>query len=223
MPGVKLVRDSHDASVRLARLTDQVPARAFGGSVAPSELVARINGESDLACRPGRLGPVAPNRFAVRLNRADLAALGNQRRLTHELERITEGTAMGRGRRLEGPVRVWLESDPSMDPGALAVRSFHRAGRRPAWAFLTGDGPTLEITVNRALVGREGDADVAIVHPSVSTRHALIWFEGESVWTRDLGSARGTFVDGAPVSGMTRVPSRGTLRFGTVTYMLQVR
>lgn len=222
MPGVKLVRDSHDASVRLARLTEEGPARALGGSVAPSDLVARINGESDLACRHGPLGPVAPNRFALRLNRADLAALGNQRRLTHELERITEGMAMGRGRRLEGPVRVWLEGDTSMDRGAMAVRSFHRAGRRPAWAFLTGDGPTLEITVNRALVGRGGDADVPILHPSVSTRHALLWFEGEAVWIRDVGSARGTFVDGAPASGTTRVPARGTLRFGTVAYMLQV-
>ena len=222
MPGVKLIRDSHDSSIRLARLAEGAPARRFGGSVHPSELVARINGESDLACRPGRSGPVAPNRFAVRLNKADLAALGNARRLAQELERIAEGMAMGRGRRLEGPVRVWLEADTSLEPGTLAVRSFHRAGRRPAWAFLTGGGPTLEITVNRSLVGRGGDADVTILHESVSTRHALLWFEGESVWIRDEGSARGTFVDGSPVSETTRAPHGGLVRFGVVEYRLAV-
>ena len=223
MPGVKLVRDLHDSSVRLARLAEEAAARSPGGSIHPSELVARINGESDLACRPGRFGPLAPNRFAVSLNRADLAALGNTRRLTHELERVTESMAMGRGRRLEGPVRVWLEADASIDPGAVAVRSSHRRGRRAPWAFLTGDGPTLEITVNRSLVGRGGDADVAILHESVSTHHALIWFEGEGTWIRDVGSATGTFVDGSPVSGTTPAPTEGRLRFGTVEYTIRVR
>ena len=222
IPDVKLVRNLHDSAVRLARLAEEARVRPLGGSIHPSELVARISGESDLACRPGRLGPVAPNRFAVRLNKADLAALGNPRHLTHELETITESMAMGGGRRLEGPVRVWLEADTSLDPGTVAVRSYHRAGRRPAWAFLTGDGPTLEMSVNRSLVGRGGDADVTILHSSVSTRHALIWFEGEDAWIRDLGSANGTFVDGNPVSGSARVPPEGMLRFGTVEYMLRV-
>ena len=188
----------------------------------PSELVARISGESDLACRPGRFGTVAPNRFGVRLNRSDLAGLGNQRRLTRELERITEGMSMSRGRRVEGPVRVWLEADRSLDPGTVDVRSSFRAGRRPAWAYLTGGGPTLEITLNRSLVGRGGDADVALLHPSVSTRHALVWFEDGSAWVRDLGSTTGTFVDGGPVSGATRVPPEAKLRFGAVEYMLRI-
>ena len=222
MPGVKLVRNLHDSAARLARLDEQAAARLPGGSVPPSELVARISGESDLACRPGRYGPVAPNRFAVRLNRADLAALGNARRLTRELERLAESMAMGGGRRLDGPVRVWLEADRRLDPGAVAVRSSHRAGRRPAWAYLTGAGPTLEMTVNRSLVGRGADADVTILHPSVSTRHALVWFEGDSAWIRDVGSAGGTFVDGSPVSGATRVPPEGMLRFGSVEYMLGI-
>lgn len=188
----------------------------------PSELAARISGESDLACRPGRFGTVAPNRFAVRLNGVDLAGLGNPRRLTRELERVTESMAMGRGRRLEGPVRVWLEADHSLDPGTVTVLSSYRGGRRPAWAHLTGGGPTLELTVNCSLVGRGGDADIAILHPSVSTRHALIWFEDDSTWVRDVGSTAGSFVDGSPVSGTTRVPPEGTLRFGAVEYMLRV-
>lgn len=222
MPDVKPVRDLHESAVRLARLAEQVPVGTRGGSVHPSELVAGINAESDLACRSGPFGPVAPNRFAVRLNKVDLAALGNQRRLTHELERITESTAMGRGRRLEGPVRVWLEADTSMEQGSLAVRSFHRPGRRPAWAFLTGGGTTLEITVNLSLVGRAGDADVTIAHGSVSDHHALVWFEGESAWIRDQGSSGGTFVDGEAVSGNTPVPADGMIRFGRVEYMLRV-
>ena len=222
MPGVKLVRDVEDSEVRLARLAEGTAGRAFEGTIHPAELAARIVRESDLACRPGPSGPVAPNRFAVCLNQRDLARLPDQRSLTRELERMTEAMSMARGRRLEGPVRVWLEADPALDPGEAVVRAFERAGRRPAWAFLAGDGPLLELTINRSLVGRGGEADVSIPHDSVSPHHALIWYEGESVWVRDMDSVNGTLVDGEPVAGVTAVRPEGRVTFGAVNYLLRI-
>ena len=222
MPGVKLVRDLEDSEVRLARLAEGIAGRFSRGSIHPSELAARINGESDLACRPGPVGPMAPNRFAVQLNRLDLAALPDRRSLTRELERMTEARSMARGRRLEGPVRVWLETDPALEQGTAAVQSFGRSGRRPAWACLTGDGPLLELTVNRSLVGRGGDSDIVVSHDSVSMHHALIWYEGEDVWVRDMDSVNGTFVGSRAVSGATPLPPEGTVGFGAVTYVLRM-
>ena len=152
----------------------------------------------------------------------DLVTLPDQRHLIRELERMTEATAMTRGRRIEGPVRIWLETDPALKPGTVVVQAFKRAGRRPPWAFLTGDGPQLEVTVNRSLVGRGGDADLMIPHDSVSPHHALIWYEEEGIWIRDMGSTNGTFLEGRRMSGTTAVPPEGRVTFGAVDYLLGV-
>lgn len=202
----------------LARLGGR-PAR---GSVHPADLASRISGESDMSSRAGAGGLVAPNRFLVRLNRSDLEALPDHRGLIRDLEAMTEAMSMTRGRRLEGPVRVWLEPDPAATPGAVQVDAFHRIGRRPAWALLIGDRQLLELRVNRSILGRDRSADIAIPHPSVSRHHALIWREGEDVWIRDLDSARGTLVDGRAALGTTRVRPPGTVTLGSVTYDLQV-
>ncbi len=47
------------------------------------------------------------------------------------------------------------------------------------------------------VIGRREDADVNIVDDGVSRRHASIRVEGEGALLKDLGSANGTYVDGA--------------------------
>ena len=222
MPGVKLVRDLEESEMRLAQLAVGTAGLVLRGGIHPAELAAQITRESDLACRQGPYGPVAPNRFALRLNRRDLAGLPNPRRLARELEVATEAMSMARGRRLEGPVRVWVEADPALERGTAEVRASQRKGRRPAWALLTGRGPALEITLNRSLLGRGGQTDVEIPHHSVSRHHALIWYEEEGVWVHDLGSAGGTFVEGEPAPDATAVAPEARVTFGTVRYLLRV-
>ena len=202
----------------LARLGGR-PAR---GSVHPAELASQIGAESDLACRPAAGGMVAPNRFKVRLNGSDLKALPDHRGLIRDLEAMTEEMSMIRGRRLEGPVRVWLEPDPGATPGTIQVDAFHRIGRRRPWALLIGGGQLLELRVNRSVLGRGGSADVAITHHSVSANHALVWYEEDGVWIRDMGSAHGTMVDGRPALATTRVRPPGTITLGSVTYELRM-
>ena len=216
---VKLARNLKGSELWLARLA----GRSSRGSIHPAELASRISAESDLVCRAGPGGMVAPNRFAVRLNCLDLAALPDHRGLIRDLEGMTEATSMTRGRRLEGPVRVWLEPDPAASPGTVEVEASHRRGRRPAWASLVGEGPALEISLNRSVLGRGGKADVVIPHPSISPSHALLWYEAGSVWIRDLGSTHGTFVDGCPVSETTQVLPPGAIRLGAVNYTLRVQ
>jgi len=55
------------------------------------------------------------------------------------------------------------------------------------------DGDTLTI-------GRQLDNQIAVVHPTVSRRHACIARKGEDVVLRDAGSTNGTFVNGAKVT-----------------------
>lgn len=218
MAPVKSTKHLEGPEFWLARLAGR-PTR---GSVHPAELASQIGTESDVASRAAAGGMVAPNRFKVRLNRSDLDALADLRGLIRDLEAMTEAMAMTRGRRLEGPVRIWLEPDPAATPGTIQVDAFHRTGRRPAWALLIGGGHLLELRVNRSVIGRGRAADVAIPHQSVSRTHALVWYEGEGVWIRDLDSARGTMVDGRPVLGTARVHPPSAVTLGAVTYELRV-
>ena len=55
------------------------------------------------------------------------------------------------------------------------------------------DGDTLTI-------GRQLDNQIAVVHSTVSRRHACIARKGEDVVLRDAGSTNGTFVNGAKVT-----------------------
>lgn len=206
--------DLEDAAVRMAR--------AAGGSFGPSDLAALLVGESDLSCRSGAYGLVAPNRFAIRLNPRDLARLSGVRALSRELERTVERESMERGRRLEGPARVWFERSADLLPGQAEVHATERKGRRPPWAQLLVGDKALELTVNQAVVGRAGDAEVLLDHPSVSLRHALIWREGREVWIRDLGSSEGTILEGEPVSAATPIAPGGRLAIGAVGCRLRV-
>ena len=176
--------------------------------------------ESDTACRSGRYGLVAPNRFAIRLNPRDWVARCDHRTVGRELERQVEVESMERGRRLEGPVRVWFEKHSLLEPGKVEIRAAERRGRRPAWAWLHLGTKALEITRNQAVVGRVGHADVIIDHASLSSAHALIWREAGQVWVRDLGSTYGTTVGTENAVRSRSVPIGTPIRFGKVEVQL---
>jgi hypothetical protein len=48
-------------------------------------------------------------------------------------------------------------------------------------------------------VGREGDVDILLAHPSVSRAHCELWLMDEVVMVRDLESRNGTFIEGERV------------------------
>jgi serine phosphatase RsbU (regulator of sigma subunit) len=87
--------------------------------------------------------------------------------------------------------------------------------------------PTLSITTgNKAgeqfefrksiVVGRGPMADLNLLDPTVSRRHAMInWFENECVLL-DLDSENGTFVNDAPVTGPLRLRDGDRIRWGSV-------
>jgi hypothetical protein len=65
--------------------------------------------------------------------------------------------------------------------------------------ILPSSGPPIEID-KTSTIGREPGLDVVLPDGSVSRRHARIELRGESFFVVDLGSANGTFVNGAKVS-----------------------
>lgn len=68
-------------------------------------------------------------------------------------------------------------------------------------------------------VGREGDVDFLLPHPSVSRHHCEVWLTEEAVLVRDLGSRNGTYIEGERVQE-AQLTQGQTLRLGDVELTL---
>jgi hypothetical protein len=82
-----------------------------------------------------------------------------------------------------------------------------------------GAGVELRIPEGESVLGREGD--LQIVDPTVSRRHAKVTREANIVRIEDLGSANGTYVDGAKIEEETEVKPGSTVYFGSVKVRLE--
>ncbi len=76
----------------------------------------------------------------------------------------------------------------------------------------------LELLQDSLLVGRDDGCTLPIEEDSVSRRHALIEYDGESHVIVDLGSTNGTFVNEKRVDAPVRLESGQRLRFGNRIY-----
>lgn len=67
------------------------------------------------------------------------------------------------------------------------------------------------------VVGRDAkQAQIAIQHQSVSSKHAKLKFENGRFLVEDLKSSNGTFLDGNPVAVATPIQGEQAITFGTV-------
>lgn len=66
------------------------------------------------------------------------------------------------------------------------------------------------------VVGRAADVDLVLNHPEVSRRHCRILREGEAWFIEDLGSRRGTAVNGNQVSGRTALRPGDQIHVGPI-------
>ena len=73
----------------------------------------------------------------------------------------------------------------------------------------------VELTADRSSLGRATTNDVVVLlDPTVSRLHAVIERYPTGFSIRDLGSANGTFVNGEPVRGETRLRTGDEVRLG---------
>lgn len=68
----------------------------------------------------------------------------------------------------------------------------------------------------RLMVGRSRFCDIRLQEDSVSRLHAAFTSAEQGLMLEDLGSSNGTFVNGQPVVGMTRLAAGDVVRFGGV-------
>ena len=90
-------------------------------------------------------------------------------------------------------------------------------------SILAGLPPRSEILPSEnVIVGRAAEVDLILSHPEVSRRHCRILREGESWFVEDLGSQRGTAVNGNRISGRTALRPGDQIQVGPVLLALGV-
>jgi hypothetical protein len=205
---------------RLEQLVDGMAARLFRGRMQPVELANLLVRQADLALQISPLGPQAPNVFTVALG-GEPAEDAARAQVESEMALAVEETAVERGWRLPGPVRVTLVIG-SGPPSSASVQAAFVAGPLPAWARLLPPGrPPLEVRHNRAVVGRSSQADVRLDEAEVSRRHALLWREAGGMWVADLGSSNGTRLNGETVPEVAEVVDGDLLTFGGPSFVFR--
>jgi hypothetical protein len=83
--------------------------------------------------------------------------------------------------------------------------------------LVPASGNPVEVEQDAALVGRDPGCDVVLADGSVSRRHARIERRGAVWYLVDLGSANGTFVNGARVSEAA-LSGGAEVRFGALSF-----
>ncbi len=81
-------------------------------------------------------------------------------------------------------------------------------------------GRTFDLNLERTTVGRVDDNAICIPDPSVSSHHAEIILQGDTILVRDLGSTNGSFVDGDPIEE-ANVSVGQIVRFGDIEIRLE--
>ena len=90
-------------------------------------------------------------------------------------------------------------------------------------SILAGLPPRSELLRNEnVIVGRAAEVDLVLSHPEVSRRHCRILFEHETWYIEDLGSQRGTAVNGNRISGRTALKSGDQIQIGPITMVFGV-
>ncbi|HEY2123605.1 MAG TPA: FHA domain-containing protein [Chthoniobacterales bacterium] len=85
-------------------------------------------------------------------------------------------------------------------------------------SILSGLPPRSELLRSDSIViGRATEADLLLSHPEVSRRHCRIFFEKGSWFVEDLGSQRGTVVNGSVIRSPTELKPGDQIQIGPVT------
>lgn len=198
----------------LERAVNGAFAKTFRSGLAPVEITAALRKELDTHASPvARDRVLVPNRFVVRMNPDDhaaMTALGDG--LIDEISGLlTQYAAQQRYQMVSPPVLV-LEADPSITLGLLDVRS--SAERvEVSWQ------PTVEVDGQRhvlgarTVIGRGSEADITVDDSGISRRHLELLWDGRRAEARDLGSTNGSTLNGARLTHAA-LPNESVLQIG---------
>ncbi len=127
-----------------------------------------------------------------------------------------------RGQRIAAPCELVNGDEVRVGDTTLRVEGAPTTvagGEAPTgWTLAVRTGPDVgsvaELGSGTITIGRDDSADMVLTDSRVSNRHAQLSLRGETATVTDLGSANGTLVDGAPVTGEVAIRSGAEIQLG---------
>ncbi len=202
----------------IQRLVEGGFARLFAGRLHPHEVavqLARAMEDRAQARADGSL--IAPDIYTVRLNPQDHEAVLSARpELAQSLSKELIELARRGGLHLTGLPEVRLVADSTVGPHHVTVTAQVRLDRTETTQGASVGEVNQDTSAPKALliisgnrhvpiekpilnIGRQQDNDIILNQPSVSRHHAQIRLRFGRYMLFDLGSTRGTTVNGTPV------------------------
>jgi len=206
---------------RLEKLVDGASASMFRGTMHPIDIASRLVRQIEFLSSETTVGTQVPNDLVVRMNAADINETLARDTLVDELMVVVTETAVLRGWRLVGPVRIHIVTSTDVPRGILEVEGTDTVGPTPPWGQLIADdgSAVLAISLNRTLLGRSLDCDIRVANHEVSRHHAIIFREEGNIMVTDLDSANGTFVNGVRLADRpVPVAAGDTVMLGNLSF-----
>lgn len=177
-------------------------AKTFKSGLQPVEITSALRRELDTkAAVVARDRILVPNKFTVRLSRADyerMAALGPT--LVDELIQQVQRHATAQHYSFAGGISIQFSEDPGLSQGMIDVQSSNVKGAVSWTPVLDIGGKRYPITRSHTVIGRGSDADITVDDTGISRKHVEILWDGTRAQVNDLGSTNGSLLNGNPVS-----------------------
>jgi len=207
----------------LERAVNGAFAKAFKSGLQPLEVAAALRRELDTnAAVVARDRILVPNRFVVRLSKADYAQmtkLGPS--LIDELTQLVQQHATAQRYAFAGGISIKLQEDAAVTEGTVRVDSQNVKGE-VAWnPVLDIGGKRYPITKGRTVIGRGSEADITVDDTGTSRKHVEILWDGTRGQVNDLGSTNGSKLNGQPVT-KAPLPADSIIEIGRTRIVFRV-
>ncbi|WP_213816823.1 DUF3662 and FHA domain-containing protein [Glaciihabitans sp. dw_435] len=186
----------------LERAVNGAFAKTFKSGLQPVEITSALRRELDTrASVVSRDRILVPNKFTVRLSRADydrMTAIGPA--LIDELTGLVQQHATAQRYSFSGGISIKLSPDDKLSQGMIEIESVNVKGT-VAWTPVVDiDGRRHPLTKSRTIIGRGSEADITVNDTGTSRKHVEILWDGARAQVNDLGSTNGSKLNGQPVS-----------------------
>jgi Protein of unknown function (DUF3662)/FHA domain len=186
----------------LERAVNGAFAKTFKSGLQPVEITSALRRELDTkAAVVSRDRILVPNKFTVRLNRADFDRMtGLGPTLIDELTQLVQQHAAAQHYSFAGGISIRLSEDPTLSQGMIEIQSVNVKGTVAWTPVLDINGARHPITHSRTIIGRGSDATIPVDDTGISRKHVEILWDGAKAEVNDLGSTNGSLLNGARVS-----------------------
>jgi hypothetical protein len=216
---------------RMGVEADRVLGRRWGW-LTPVDYVPAVGRVIEAHLNPDAKGVkrVAPGQLIAALSYELHSRLNDAARAELEMEiaRAAQQYITDHRYQTPGPLTVQIICDPYLrQPFEIRAEPKPGPAAPPTFVLVSAEGRRIRLkpgekeTEKRWTIGRTGDNDIPIDHPSVSRFHASLTMNaGGELALADLGSANGTFVNGARIAEARRLQPEEEVTFGSVRFRL---